>query len=120
MNVKQKGTRIEREIAQRHIDAGIQCRRVPYSGAVGTLFPKFTVMKGDVQILNGEFVAEVKARANGDDFKTLGRRLAEYDVLFLRRHRQSPLVVLPWDVYLRLRYSLRCLHEICGRISANT
>ena len=68
----------------------------------GALIPKFMVMKGDVQILNGEFVAEVKARANGDDFKTLGRRLAEYDVLFLRRHRQSPLVVLPSDVYLRL------------------
>jgi len=62
------------------------------------LIPKFMVMKGDVQILNGEFVAEVKARANGDEFKTLGRRLAEYDVLFLRRHRQSPLVVFPTDL----------------------
>lgn len=92
----------EREIAQRHIDAGIEARRVPYSGAVGTLFPEFTEMKGDVQILNGEFVAEVKARAHGAGFRILERWLGVNDMLFLRRDRQPPLVVLPWNTYEKL------------------
>ena len=100
-----KGSRIEREIAQLHTAAGIEARRVPYSGAVGTLFPEFTTMKGDVQILGGEFIGEVKCRSNGAGFKTLERWLAGNDMLFLRRDRQSPLVVLPCDVYERLMKS---------------
>lgn len=31
MKVKAKDIRIEREIAQRHVDAGFPARRVPYS-----------------------------------------------------------------------------------------
>lgn len=59
-------------------------------------------MTGDVQILGGEFVAEVKARANGEGFKTIERWLGENDMLFLRRDRRPPLVVLPWNIYLQL------------------
>ena len=105
MSSKRKGSRIEYEIRDRHLAAGIEARRVPFSGSIGTLVPELTSMKGDVQILDGEFVAEVKARANGEGFKTLERWLAGNDMLFLRRDRQSPLVVLPWDVYERLMKS---------------
>jgi len=106
MNSKRKGSRIEYEIRDRHIAAGIEAKRVPYSGAVGTLFPKeYPHLKGDVRILNGEFIAEVKARANGTGFKTIERWLGENDMLFLRRDRQSPIVVLPWKVYVRLMES---------------
>ena len=102
MNSKRKGIRNERLIAKLHTDAGINARRVPFSGSIGTLLPELTSMKGDVQILNGEFVAEVKARANGEGFKTLERWLGVNDMLFLRRDRQPPFVVLPWEVYERI------------------
>ena len=102
---KRKGSRIEYEIAQRHMDAGISARRVPYSGAAGTLFPELTHLRGDVRILPDtpqELTAEVKARANGTGFKTIEKWLGDNDVLFLRRDRRDPLIVLSWDVYLRL------------------
>jgi hypothetical protein len=45
---------------------------------------------------------EVKARASGAGFTTLERWLADADVLFLRRDRGEPLVVLPWATWARL------------------
>jgi len=45
------------------------------------------------------FVAEVKARKNGNGFTTLETWLADYDCLFLRRNHAEPLVVLPWRVW---------------------
>ena len=102
MKSKAKGTRNERLIAKLHTDAGISARRVPFSSSIGTVAPELTSIRGDVQILGGEFVAEVKARANGEGFVTIERWLGENDMLFLRRDRTTPLVVLPWDVYLRL------------------
>ncbi len=98
--MKAKGTRIECEIAQRHMDARIEARRVPYSGAVGTLFPEFAEMRGDVQVLPDSekpFICEVKARANDSGFMTIEKWRGDNDALFLRRDRQSPLVVLPWQ-----------------------
>ena len=44
-------------------------------------------------------MAEVKARAGGDGFKTLERWLGDNDLLFLRRDRSTPLVVMPWSLY---------------------
>ena len=40
-------------------------------------------------------VAEVKARKNGSGFALLEKWLDTYDVLFLRRDRADPLVLLP-------------------------
>ena len=105
MNSKRKGSRIEYEIRDRHISAGIEARRVPFSGSIGTLRPELTSMRGDVQILDGEFIAEVKARKSGTGFKTIEGWLGDNDMLFLRRDRQPPLVVLPWKVYVRLMKS---------------
>ncbi len=65
-------------------------------------------MRGDVQVLpdsENPFICEVKARANGEGFKTIEGWLGENDMLFLRRDRQAPLVVLPWDVYAKLMKS---------------
>lgn len=47
-------------------------------------------------------VCEVKARASGEGFATLERWLGDADVLFLRRDRAEPLVVLPWSTWARL------------------
>ena len=85
-----KGARIEREIVQRHHDAGLPCEKISRSGYSGP----------DLQI--GDLTAEVKARRSGDGFKQLEGWLGDADLLFLRRDRQDPLIVMPWTVYLKL------------------
>lgn len=92
---KRKGSRIEREIVNRHREAGIPAERVPLSGAAGGSFG------GDVVIAD-ELRAEVKARAGGKGFKTLEGWLGTNDALFLRRDRAAPLVLLPWSTWERL------------------
>jgi len=47
-------------------------------------------------------VAEVKARAGGEGFRTLERWLSDKDLLFLRRDYAEPLVLMPWAVYEKL------------------
>ena len=91
---KRKGSRIEREIVERHRAMGIAAERIPLSGAAGGSF------KGDVQV--AEFRGEVKARKNGKGFATLERWLGDNDILFLRRDRADPMVVLPWRTYEKL------------------
>ncbi len=91
---RDKGNRIEREIVHLHTDNGIPAQRVPLSGAAGGLY------KGDIQI--GDWRAEVKARANGEGFKTLEGWLGDNDLLFLRKDRSAPVVVMTWDAYLKL------------------
>ena len=78
-----------------HREAGIEAERVPLSGAAGGSFA------GDV-IVAGAMRAEVKARANGEGFATLERWLGSSDLLFLRRDRAAPLVLMPWGTYRRL------------------
>jgi hypothetical protein len=41
------------------------------------------------------FAAEVQTRANGEGFKTPEEWRRNNDMLFLRRSRQQPLVLLP-------------------------
>ena len=91
---RQKGDRIEREIVHLHEKMGVPAQRVPLSGAAGGHF------SGDVWI--GDMKAEIKARANGEGFITLEKWLGENDMLFLRRDRKTPLVVLPWNTYAEL------------------
>lgn len=98
---RDKGARVEREIVDRHKAIGIPAERVPLSGAAGGRY------SGDIDIpLWGadrpSLVAEVKARASGSGFVTLERWLGENDLIFLRRDRAAPLVVLPWETYARL------------------
>ena len=46
--------------------------------------------------------AEVKARGDGDGFRTLERWLGGNDALFLWRDRAAPFVVLPLHVWLEI------------------
>jgi hypothetical protein len=98
---RDKGARIERELVHLHLDASIPASRVPLSGAAGGEY------SGDLRIL--DLRAEVKARANGEGFRQLEKWLGQHDILFLRRNRQRPLVLLPWDVYIRL---LQCYQQL--------
>jgi Holliday junction resolvase len=94
---RDKGYRAERGLVHAHLDIGIHAHRVPLSGAS-------QYDRGDLKIKHSarELVAEVKARASGEGFKTLERWLGEHDLIFLRRDRATPLVVLPWSTYVLL------------------
>jgi len=97
---RDKGARREREIVNRHIAAGCAAQRVPLSGQ-----SRYRGNGADVDIyLRGRdsapFVAEVKARGDGDGFATIARWLGENDLLFLVADRADPLVVVPWERWL--------------------
>ena len=93
---RRKGDRVEREIVARHHALGVHAERVPLSGAT-----RYQGNGADVDVYpfgpdSAPLVCEVKARANGEGFATLERWLSDADVLFLRRDRADPLVLLPW------------------------
>jgi len=90
---RRKGYRIEAEVVQRCRDLGLDARRVPLSGAA----PGWA---GDLEV-NG-MRGEVKGRANGGSFKTIEKWLGANDLLFLRRDRADPLVLLPWSTWAKL------------------
>lgn len=99
---RDKGLRAEREIVNAHKDIGVHAERYPLSGA-----SHFRGQGYDIDVYafgkdEAPVVAEVKARGDGSGFALLERWLGEYDVLFLRRDRQEPLVVLPWRMWARL------------------
>ena len=95
-----KGIRIEREIVELHRKIGVPAERVPLSGAA-----QYQGTGHDVDIYafgKDPLRAEVKGRADGAGFTMLERWLSDYDLLFLRRDRQEPLVVLPWRTWVRI------------------
>lgn len=101
---KAKGSRVEREIAQKLTDAGIPSRRVVMSGAAARYDPR---LSGDVDIGvlpddRALFSAEVKARRNGEGFKTLEGWLGNCDMLILRRNNAQPFVAMPWGTFIDL------------------
>ena len=96
---RRKGNRIEREIVERHRALGVHAERYPLSGA-----SRFRGSGHDLDVYafgreEAPLVAEVKARKNGSGFTQLEKWLDTYDVLFLRRDRADPLVVLSWSTY---------------------
>ena len=98
---RDKGSRREREIVNKLLASRIDAARVPLSGAAGGRF------SGDIDLYirgkeNAALVAEVKARANGEGFKTIETWLGENDLLFLWRDRKDPLVVLPFDNFVEI------------------
>ncbi len=104
---RDKGLRRERAIVDIHTKCGIQAERVPLSGAVryrGNGADVDLYVRGDQPIK-----AEVKARGDGDGFRTLERWLGGNDALFLWRDRATPFVVLPLHVWLEVAgRSTRC------------
>jgi hypothetical protein len=91
---KLKGTRIENVIVALHKEAGIRCRRVPLSGALGGDF------SGDLNIGPSlEFLGEVKSRKTGSGFKTISKWLGANDFLFLHSNYKRPMIVMTWETY---------------------
>ena len=94
---RDKGLRAEREIVDRHKAINVHAERIPLSGA-----SRYRGAGHDVDLYPfgrdaAPLVAEVKARGNGSGFTLLEKWLGEHQVLFLRRDRADPLVVLPWS-----------------------
>jgi hypothetical protein len=103
---RDKGLRRERAIVDIHMKCGLRAERVPLSGAVRYRGNGADV---DLYVRGAEPVkAEVKARGEGDGFKTLERWLGGNDALFLWRDRATPMVVLPLHVWIEIaRRSVR-------------
>ena len=96
---RDKGLRAEREIVDRHKAINVHAERIPLSGA-----SRYRGAGHDVDLYPfgrdaAPLVAEVKARKNGTGFALLEKWLGDYNVLFLRRDRADPLVVLPWSTW---------------------
>jgi hypothetical protein len=97
---RDKGLRRERAIVDIHTKCGLRAERVPLSGALRYRGNGADV---DLYVCGAEpLKAEVKARGEGDGFKTLERWLGSNDALFLWRDRATPMVVLPLHVWLDL------------------
>jgi hypothetical protein len=97
---RDKGLRRERGIVDIHTKCGIRAERVPLSGAAHYRGNGADV---DLYVRGAEPLnAEVKARGQGEGFKTLERWLGENDALFLVRDRAEPLVVLRLQVWLEV------------------
>lgn len=99
---RRKGGVIEREIVKLHEEIGVHAERYPLSGS-----SRFRGQGHDVDVYafgtdEAPLVGEVKGRKGADGFRLLERWLGDDDMLFLRRDRARPLVVLPWRVWERL------------------
>lgn len=96
-NLRKKGNRVERYLVALHKAIGIPCWRVPLSGSVRGF-------EGDLRIGEGATAlrGEVKARSKGQGFRLLEKWLSGNDVLFIKRDRAAPLVVLEWEAYAAL------------------
>jgi len=100
---KQKGSRIEKEIVDLHRKNGIKARKQPLSGALEKSLGK--EFAGDVVITvaaDKQLTGEVKSRRHGNGFRLLDKWLCDNDILFLRKDRSMPIVVIPFDVWLSL------------------
>ncbi len=104
---RDKGLRRERAIVDLHSKCGLRAERVPLSGAT-----HYRGNGADVDLYvrgSAPVKAEVKARGDGDGFRTLERWLGGNDALFLWRDRAAPFVVLPLHVWLEIAgRSARC------------
>ncbi len=103
---RDKGSRIEREIASELTELGIPTRRVIGSGAHGHIDSRLT---GDLQIgTHGPHDAEwlltgeVKARKGAAGWKVLEGWLGDNDLLLLRRNNAKPYAFLPWRTLVPL------------------
>ena len=97
---RDKVLRRERAIVQLHTACGLRAERVPLSGATRYRGNGADV---DLYIRGAEpLKAEVKARGEGQGFRTLEGWLGDNDALFLVRDRATPLVVVPLHIWLEV------------------
>lgn len=102
---RDKGNRVERNICDRLNKIGRNAKRVPNSGSSQGEFGgdlHFDLPVGSSPPLVRRATAEVKARRDGKEWKTVKGWLADYEALVLVQDRQEPLVVLPWSVFSTL------------------
>lgn len=99
---KNKGSRVEREIRDAHLQVGIPAKKQPLSGALGGEYA------GDL-LIAGKLRAEVKARKNGQGFAMIQKWLGNNDLLFLRENNDTPKVAMTFEIYLTL------LHAWCEK-----
>jgi len=93
---RDKGNRAERAFVRALQDKGFPAERVPLSGAAGGSYA------GDVRvpILGVDRTVEVKVRARG--FSQLYDWLEGRDVLVVRADRRAPLVILPFNLAIKI------------------
>ena len=102
---RDKGNRVERAVCDRLNQIGRNAKRVPNSGSSQGEFGgdlRFDLPVGGNYPLVRRATAEVKARRDGKEWKTVKGWLADYEALFLVQDREDPLVLLPWNVFATL------------------
>jgi Holliday junction resolvase len=104
---RSKGARVEREMVNRLRAAGIYAERVPLSGAAGGSFSGDVVIPIDPDTMRAigigqELRAEVKSRSNGEGFTQLEKWKGTNDILFLKRDRTEPMVVMDYALFVSL------------------
>jgi hypothetical protein len=99
---RDKGYRVEREMVLKLQAEGIGAERVPLSGGAGGSYTGDIIIRKEKAGQYEELRAEVKARKNGEGFKTLEDWLGENDCLILKRNHAEPMVVLPWEQFVEL------------------
>lgn len=119
---RRKGARVETEIVNRHLGLGVKAEKYPLSGATHYRGSGHDI---DVYAFGEEaapLVAEVKARKAGKGFTQLERWLDEYDLLFLRKDGEPPLVMMPWRVWQLIleRTCLDSFHRGAARRSGTS
>ena len=92
---KRKGYRVEAKLVKELNKGGIKCRRQPMSGAIQD-FPH------DIEIREPRMTVEVKARANGEGFKTLERWKGSADILALHKDHGTTLMCLDINLFIEL------------------
>jgi Holliday junction resolvase len=93
---KQKGDRAEYKIRDRFNEMGLDCSRVPLSGALGGQYSGDLHIRG---LFERTLTAEVKCRKKSNVFwKTVQKFLGENDALFLIEDRKEPLVVMEFKL----------------------
>lgn len=92
---KDKGRRAEHAIVKLHTDIGVEAERMPLSGSLGGKYSDDVLIAGRVR-------AEVKARKSGTGFKTLETWMKDCPIMFLKRDRVAPLVVMTAAMYQEL------------------
>lgn len=108
---RDKGARNERAFVNDCKAAGIDAERIPLSGAMKGSFG------GDVRVAG--YLGECKVRAEG--FKTLYDWIDHdgADFLALRADRKDWLVVLTWDVWLKLLADAGLVQKATGATPHN-
>lgn len=98
---RDKGARREREVVAMHREIGVHAERVPLSGAAGGRYSGDVAIYARAELLN-PFITEVKARSEGNGFKSIRKWLGQNDALFLKEDRQPLMVVIPWAIWAEL------------------